>query len=125
MSRILKICEIPWPPSIRVAIVDHLIYFDINISLLIDPVQNYRFNLERIEELVEIVIAFNILRAEERLREYEVLLLIRLREIEIKEKNWERKCCERLPVNFFVHVGKLRNNSSARLLGRIILFSGS
>jgi hypothetical protein len=81
--------------------------------------------LERIEELVEIVIAFDILRAEERLREYEVLLLIRLREIEIKEKNWERKCCERLPVNFFVHVGKLRNNSSARLLGRIILFSGS
>jgi hypothetical protein len=60
-----------------VIIIEHLITMDINISLLIDIVESYRFEAE-INELLEIVISFDISGAERRLSEYEVLLYLKL-----------------------------------------------
>jgi hypothetical protein len=91
--------------SIRVMIIDHLITMDINIPLLIDIVETYRFVAE-IEELVEIVRAFDILGAEKRLSEYEGLLYMELQAIKKNEKEWQGICGERLPVSFFDHVKK-------------------
>jgi hypothetical protein len=92
-----------WSRSVRVFIVDHLITMDINVSLLIEIVENYRFEAE-IEELVEIVRALDILGAERRFLEYEAVLYIKLTEMKVKEKDWEGICGERLPVSFFDRV---------------------
>jgi hypothetical protein len=64
---------------VRVAIIDHLITMDINISLLIAIVDINRYGAQ-IEELVEIVRALDILGAERRLSEYEAVLDMRLTE---------------------------------------------
>jgi hypothetical protein len=99
----------PWSSLVRVPIIDHLITLDINVSLLIDVVEKYRFEAE-LEELIEIVRALDILGAETRLSEYEALLYVKLKEIEKDEKEWERICGERLPVGFFDHIYMLSNN---------------
>jgi hypothetical protein len=89
----------PWSRSLRLTIVDHLITLDINISLLIDVVESYRFEAA-IEELVEIVRSLDILGAENRLSEYEALLYMKLKETSNDGLKWEEICGERLPVSF-------------------------
>jgi hypothetical protein len=91
-----------WSKPLRLAIIDHLITMDINIPLLVDVVENYRFDAE-IQELVEIVRSLDILGAEKRLLEYEGLLYMKLKEIERNTVEWERICGERLPVSFSDH----------------------
>jgi hypothetical protein len=108
-----------WSSLVRVAIIDHLISFDINISLLIDVVEKYRFEAE-LEELIEIVRALDILGAEKRLSEYEALLYMKLKDMGIwkEKKEMERICGERLPVSFFDHVKKLEIfDSSSKIVG--------
>jgi hypothetical protein len=90
----------PWSRSVRVVIVDHLFTMDINISLLIEIVENYRFKAE-IEELVEVVRSLDILGAERRLLEYEAILYMKLMEMDKNEEEWERIYGERLPAIFF------------------------
>jgi hypothetical protein len=107
-----------WCRSVRVAIIDHLVTLDINIPLLMEIVESYRY--EEIEELVEIVRSLDILGAERRLSEYEALLYMALREIEPNERCWERIYGERLPVSFFDHVKKFDfSDSSEKILGTV------
>jgi hypothetical protein len=42
--------QVRWSRSLRLMIINHLITFDINISLLIEVVETYRFTAE-VEEL--------------------------------------------------------------------------
>jgi hypothetical protein len=102
-DRMKRQIEVPWTRSLRLAIIDHMTTFDINISLLIDVVESYRLEAE-IEELMEIVRALDILGAEKRLSEYEILLYIKLKSIEKNQKEWEIKYGHKLPVSFFDHV---------------------
>jgi hypothetical protein len=96
-----QVAPCPWSPSLRRAIINHLNIFDINIPLLVDAIEKYRFDLEN-DELVEIVRILDILGAEKRLSEYEALLFLKL-----KKKNdyfsseWERRYGGILPVRVF------------------------
>jgi hypothetical protein len=103
-----------WPLSLRLAIIKHLINMEIDISLLMDVVEKYRFDLE-IEELIEIVRALDILGAEMRLSEYEATLYMTLGEEEIQ---WEKRGETRLPVSFFDHVSKFKNYPIPHIIGR-------
>jgi hypothetical protein len=91
--------------------------FDINVSLLLGVVEYYIFNLE-IEDLVEIVRAMDILGAERRFKEYEVVLYIKLKET-TNESEWERRLGERIPVNFYQHMKEFNYgfNSYSQLIG--------
>jgi hypothetical protein len=92
--------ESSWTQSIRVAIINHLITMEINIPLLIEIIESYRFEVE-IDELVEIVRSFDILGAERRLSEYEALLYMKLKAVEPNVSSWQKRCGDRLPVCFF------------------------
>jgi hypothetical protein len=106
---------ISWSRRVLLAIVDHLITFDIDISWLIDIVVSYRFEVA-IEELVEIVRAMDILGAEKRLLEYESILYIKLQESGKTYEEWEGICGDRLPVNFFDHIKTFSSASSSRII---------
>jgi hypothetical protein len=113
VSTNLSMTLYPWPRSVRVMVIDHLITMEINISLLTDIVESYRFDLAK-EELVEIVRSLDILGAERRLSEYEALLFIQSKRkgTKIYEK--------RLPVSYFDHTKKFElMESSAEVLGMI------
>jgi hypothetical protein len=97
----------PWAKSIRVMVIDHLITMDINIPLLIEIVETYRFEAD-IEEVVEMVRSFDILGAAKRLSEYEALLYMKLKDTLKSKELWEEICGERLPVSFFEHVEKFK-----------------
>jgi hypothetical protein len=88
-------------------IIEHLVTFDMNLSMLVDVIERYRLEGE-IEELVEIVRCLDILGAERRLSEYEGALWIKLRGSTQNESEWERVCGDRLPVSFFEHTKTLR-----------------
>jgi hypothetical protein len=90
-----------WSKALRTAIIDHMITFEINISLLIEVVESYRFDVD-IEELVEVIRALDILGAELRLSEYEAILFLQL--IEIEEDKRVKHCGNRLPISFFDHI---------------------
>jgi hypothetical protein len=108
--------------SLRLSIIDYLMTFDIKISLLIDVVESYRLEAE-IEELVEIVRAFDILGAEKRLEEYETMLYLQLDGLE-KKKNraaeWRKRCGDKLPESFYDHIkGFGRYYTLAGILGYV------
>jgi hypothetical protein len=114
--------------SMRAIIIDHLITMDIDVSLLIDVIESYRFDLE-MEELVEIVRAFDILGAQRRLSEYEAVLYMKWKELESGEREWERICGDKLPVSFFDHIKRFENISflsgSSTCLSKLIGIVGS
>jgi hypothetical protein len=114
---------IPWPLALRVAIIDHLLILDINVSLLIDVIESYRFN-STIAELVEIVRALDILGAEKRLAEYEALLYLRLKIEGTNDNEWEKRCGNGLPVSFFENVTKYRAFKE-HLFSKILGYVGS
>jgi hypothetical protein len=107
-----------WTPSLRLAIIDHLMSFDIDLHLLIHFVKSYRF-VGVIEEFVEIVRALDILGAETRLAEYEAVLVLKLKEAEDDEREWERRYGDRLPVSFFDHLKSIRYLETSQLLGSV------
>jgi hypothetical protein len=108
-----------WSRSLRVGIIDHLTTVDINISLLLNVVESYWYDLE-IEELVEIVRSLDILGAELRCSEYEAVLYLKLKEIDPMEKEWRKICGDRLPVGFIDHVRRFPFGfTSSQLLGKV------
>jgi hypothetical protein len=96
-----------WPRSVRVSVIDYIIGFDINLSLLINVVESYRFEAE-MDELIEIVRSMDILGAEMRLSEYEAILFLKLKDAIRDVNEWKRIYGERLPVNFFDHIKKFQ-----------------
>jgi hypothetical protein len=92
--------SLSWCRSIRLAILDHLTVFDIDIPLLLNMIESYRYEAE-IEELVELVRALDILGAEERFSEYEAILLKKLRKTGVDEFELERRYGDRLPIRLF------------------------
>jgi hypothetical protein len=107
---------ISWSRALRLAILEHLMMFDIDVPWLMEVIDRYRFEAE-IGELVEIKRALDILGAEKRLSEYEALLYMKLKEREENEKEWEKLCEDRLSVSFVDHVKKFANWSLASILG--------
>jgi hypothetical protein len=107
-----------WSPSLRMAIIEHMTAFEINMAWLIDMIESYRFQAE-IEELVEIVRALDILGAERRLLEYEALLYVRLRQIGNDDIEWEKICGKRLPVNVLDQLKKFRFYSPSCIIGKV------
>jgi hypothetical protein len=116
---------------LRQMIIEHLLTFDINISLLINVVEMYRLEAE-IEELVEIVRAFDILGAEIRLKEYEVLLWLKITGFELKIYDYTYTTAaeenvmaadnlhgKRLPAIYWKHVTKFKFATSSKILGWI------
>jgi hypothetical protein len=90
-----------WSRSVRLAVLDHLITFDINISLLIEEVQSYSFDLV-VEQLVELVRTFDILGAEKRLREYEAILNFKFNNAtSIDRIHWKYQYRKKLPISFY------------------------
>jgi hypothetical protein len=109
---------ISWSQGIRVAIVDHLITFEIDIVWLMDIVVTYRMEVE-MEELVEIVRAMDILGAEKRLLEYETILYVKFKKSGKAYKEWEEICGDRLPANFYDHIEKFFSASPSRNVGTV------
>jgi hypothetical protein len=119
-QRKIRKVEDSWSLSLRLAIIDHLITFDINLSLLIGVVETCRFDLG-IEDLVEIVRAMDILGAETRLKEYEALLYLEFRKSTKNANETESsRFTNRLPVNFFAHVRRFgKYQSSSEIIGSV------
>jgi uncharacterized protein len=108
-----------WSLYLRLAVLDHLSAMEIGITFLLDVVEKYNFDLE-VEELVEIVRAFDILGAEKRLVEYEALLYIAWVDSELDETEWSKRCGERIPVSFFNHVKKYKHSSrKSKIIGSV------
>jgi hypothetical protein len=102
---------VPWSTSLRLAIAEYIVGFDIDLSLLINIVETHEFVLELIE-LIEMVRAFDILGAQKRFLEYELLLYSKMKENpeEQKEPNhWETHYGHRLPISFFNHIKTFTN----------------
>ena len=95
--------------SLRLSIIDQLTTFDINISLLMDVIKNYRFDME-FEDLVEIMRALDILGAETRSKENQIALYyLELRMSTNNVKEWENQYGDRLPVwKILISVNHLR-----------------
>jgi hypothetical protein len=85
-----------WSQSLRFAVLEHLAALDIKLSLLIQLVESYRFDAE-VDELLEMIRAYDILGAERRFGEYTVLFYLKL-----KGKNewhdWQYIYKGRLPI---------------------------
>jgi hypothetical protein len=91
-----------WDQKIRIAIFQHLSVFQMNIPLLMNVVESYRFDLS-IGDLVEMVRMYDILGAEKRLREYEIALWM-TGESKLKVHQ------DRLPICFQEHLQELKKN---------------
>jgi hypothetical protein len=103
-KRKIEVSRINWSPNLRLSILHHMITMEIFVSMLMDVIETYRFDLEEEADLVEIIRALDILGADMRLSEYEAVLYIKLRNSEKNKCEWT--CGERLPVNFFNHIQK-------------------
>jgi hypothetical protein len=71
------------------------------------------------EELVEIVKALDILGAERRLSEYEVVLYIKWYDLGENKKEFEIRYGERLPVTFFDHVKSFEYILYSEIVGMV------
>jgi hypothetical protein len=121
--------KVPWSQSLRLAILDHLNIMEIDVGLLIDAIETYRFDL-KVDQLVAIVRALDILGAERRLTEYEVSLYIKLKTGKADEEEyvgglrdvieWAKRRRDRLPVSFSDHiVEKCQNCSIPYVVGKV------
>jgi hypothetical protein len=83
-----------WSCSLRIAIVEYILQFDINLLLIINVIETSRFDL-LFEELVEIARAMDVLGAERKLKEYKGILFLTLMDfIKIQENNYYEKTFE-------------------------------
>jgi hypothetical protein len=99
-----------WSPSLRISIIDHLLILDINVCLLVEVVESYKFDLDG-DDLVEVMRSFDILGAERRLREYETVFYLLLEDERDKKENaWETKYGSRLPINTFDRIIAFSNH---------------
>jgi hypothetical protein len=87
-----------WSPSLRLAIIEHLLILDMKVCFLIDVVETYKFDL-KIEEFAEIVRSLDILGATKRLSEYEALVFFHFIYFKAKDGiQWHSRYKERSPV---------------------------
>jgi hypothetical protein len=96
-----------WNRSARIAIIHHLQGFEINFPLLIKIVESHEFDLE-LDDHVEIIRMYDILGAEKRLREYEILLYEKIIERDERFTWRESNYGKRLPVCFESHIYEMR-----------------
>jgi hypothetical protein len=106
-----------WSRVVRLAIMEYLATFEINISLLMDVIEEDRFEAE-LEEVVEIIRALDILGADKRLSEYEAVLYLKLKKSKKDSKNWQKRFADKLPVIFLDRTRKyFPSYSTSRLFG--------